>query len=192
MSGNYVQVRQIFEQMKLHRSLYQNEHLGTVNQFYGSSYLNQTRSYPSIVWVPTNDTFGPGVYVRSPVTVGGKTYELESTHLRMAGADLYLLAPPDQNTESPLELLINDTVQALIDVCGTLGTEEHPGGLKIQSGSALNIGGLGYSSQTDSIQSVSEDGLSYILSVLFFVPIYKLHPVGVAQSYDGTITLQEP
>lgn len=152
-------------------SAYQQFHtVCQIKQIYGPEHARSISSYPHIVWVPTSDTYSADrthIWQNVPVVKDGKHWELEACFSRGCGVDLYLYHKNYQE----LEELINTVINALYDVLISTGN------FRVNQGRMLNR------------EEVTENTVGYVLSCTLYVPIYRLLPVGIVESFTETITI---
>jgi hypothetical protein len=146
-----------------------------INLFYGSLPDVSLMSSPSVVMIPTNDTYGdpdgPRLQEQVVITNGVESYVHEFNR-RGAGASLhlYVTGGPEDVYQS-LETLINDVANALRETPGNYNNQN----ITLLSGQYL-----------DRTQ-LSENTVGYALQIVTYVPLYYLTPIYQPTSFSNVI-----
>lgn len=151
----------------LYDRLLQSPRLAGVAQVWGEPGDAGPIATPRIVWVPTEDDFGPGESEMTETTVGGQLAYLEQRAERQAGGELRLYAQGQPLAAArALELLIDQVVLALDDQHDLAQALQLRAG-RWMTGPECPPGTTGYR-----------------ISLRLRAPIYHQHPAAAAQSAD--------
>lgn len=153
----------------IYEQLSRNRYLKNVQQHFGAIYLDrQVSSYPSIIWVPSNDTFdASAAYYQSQPVVYSANPELPNAEKRLfqfyarnAGCQLHIY----HNNFSEIESII-------ICICNALH----------ETFNALDNFAINSGSWNDRTQ-LTENTFKYVLDFSFKAPVYQLNDTQTAES----------
>lgn len=135
--------------------------MNTVNQEFGIKFLKSPSSYPHIVWVPTEDEYGPPRILSEPLIVSGQQVFVDAVRTRIAGCKLYIF----HSDYVAMEDLINDVHIALYDVLLASGSTIDPRNFSI---------GNGHWDVDPAF--VRDNTVCYVQNITVQIPVYRLFP----------------